>query len=390
MSRQPESLMKVKARESVPNRANEGSLPVRGRDIPDSSGQDYAGDGLPLFYRVLIINVLVVLLGGLAGTYLAYQLSGLLKFDVATHFLLIGATFLVASIVNLLLLRFAFAPLTHMKNLVRDVRSGNTRARAKVQDIRDPDFAEFGLALNAMLDEIEAKAAVIEADRDRIVHLTRLALSAEEAERKRIARELHDDTGQMLSALLLRLERMLSDDSLPGHTRSALAELKDNTQHSLHELRRLMLELRPAILDDLGLVPAIRWLIKERVHPHQIETRIEEEGMEDVRLNPEVETALFRIAQEGLSNVVRHSQAYKARVSLVNDGHSVQLTIADDGTGFDMQSVRERAAGEGRLGIFGMDERAGLLGGTLTIESQSGEGTMGTRLVARIPLEVAG
>ena len=295
----------------------------------------------------------------------------------------------MASIVNLLLLRFAFAPLTHMKNLVRDVRGGNTRARAKVQDIRDPDFAEFGLALNAMLDEIETKAAVIEADRDRIVHLTRLALSAEEAERKRIARELHDDTGQMLSALLLRLERLLADDTLPASTRTALAELKDNTQHSLHDLRRLMIELRPAILDDLGLVPAIRWLIKERVHPHQIEALIEEEGMEDVRLNPDVETALFRIAQEGLSNVVRHSGASRAEVSLVNDGRLVCLTITDNGTGFDMKSVREGAAGEGRLGIFGMDERAGLLGGTLTIESQNGDVQPGTRLVARIPLEAA-
>ncbi len=337
---------------------------------------------LPLYYKVLIINALVILLGAVIGTFSAWMLSGVIRFQPSTHFLLIGTTITTVAVINVMLLRYAFQPLNALKLVVREVRSGDTTARADAASYHDPDFAEFGLALNSMLGEIQANAATIEADKNRIRALTGKVISAQEQERKRIARELHDDTGQLLTALILRTERLSRMEGCSGDVQEQLLQLKSQAEQTLTEVRRIMLELRPAILDDLGLIPAVRWYLHERVEREGIAAKLEANDLEDDRLDPEIETAVFRIIQESLTNIIKYAKANQAAVTIEREGNLLTVRIKDDGKGFDTKEATERAAGTGSLGLFGMEERAALLGGRLEITS----GDSGTIVQATIPL----
>lgn len=143
-----------------------------------------------------------------------------------------------------------------------------------------------------------------------------------------------------------------------------------------------MLELRPAILDDLGLIPAVRWYLHERVEREGIAAKLEANDLEDDRLDPEIETAVFRIIQESLTNIIKYAKANQAAVTIEREGNLLTVRIKDDGKGFDTKEATERAAGTGSLGLFGMEERAALLGGRLEITS----GDSGTIVQATIPL----
>ncbi len=204
----------------------------------------------------------------------------------------------------------------------------------------------------------------------------RRVVEAQELERTRLARELHDETGQALTSMLLGLksleDRIDSDDS-----RAAAAELRELMVTTLRDVRRLAVELRPAALDDFGLVPALQRL-RDTVG-EQSEAAVEVESRLDVeRLPPELETALYRIAQEALTNVVKHASATHVHIALNQHQRTVTLTVQDDGRGFE--SGAARPAG---LGLVGMRERVALLGGWLTVESGTGAGTM---LRAELPL----
>ena len=204
----------------------------------------------------------------------------------------------------------------------------------------------------------------------------RRVVEAQELERTRLARELHDETGQALTSMLLGLksleDRIDSDDG-----RAAAAELRELMATTLRDVRRLAVELRPAALDDFGLVPALQRL-RDTVG-EQSGAAVEVESRLDVeRLPPELETALYRIAQEALTNVVKHASAKHVRIALSQHQRTVTLTVQDDGRGFE--SGDARPAG---LGLVGMRERVALLGGWLTVESGTGAGTM---LQAELPL----
>ncbi|MCC6484973.1 MAG: sensor histidine kinase [Armatimonadetes bacterium] len=338
---------------------------------------------LPLYYRVLIINLAVVVLGGVIGSFGAWLLSYVLSFSTVTHFMLIGGTIAIVAAVNLVLLRYAFAPLNALKILVRDVRAGDLRARADATSYHDPDFAEFGQALNAMLEALEQKSETIEADKNRIRALTARVIGAQEEERKRVARELHDDTGQLLTALILRIDRLIQEEDCSEHASGQLLQLKEQAQSTLKELRRVMLELRPAVLDDLGLVPAVRWYLNERVEHEGIRTELDEDGLEEERLSSDLEITVFRIIQESLTNIVKHAKASHVRVSLRRNGGVLNVLIEDNGCGFDTARVADRAAAESHLGIFGMEERAALVNGELNIRSSN----TGTLVQAAIPFQ---
>lgn len=338
---------------------------------------------LPLYYRVLLINCMVILLGGVVGSFGAWLLSHVLSFSTVTHFVLIGGTIAIVAAVNLVLLRFAFAPLNGLKTLVKDVRAGNLCARADAASYGDPDFAEFGQAMNDMLEELEQNSRIIEADKNRIRALTARVIRAQEEERKRIARELHDDTGQLLTALILRIDRLSRTEGCPPEAAAQLTQLKDQAQNTLTELRRVMLELRPSILDDLGLVPAVRWYLHERVEREGIRTALREDGLEEERLDADTETTAFRIVQESLTNIIKHAQASSVEVSLNRRDGMLKVQVADDGRGFDTARMAEEATTESHLGIFGMEERAMLVGGELKIQSSMA----GTVVQADIPLE---
>jgi signal transduction histidine kinase len=208
--------------------------------------------------------------------------------------------------------------------------------------------------------------------------LLRKVITAQEDERKRIARELHDETSQGLAVLAMGIEA--AQDALRAGKAPRLDEVKSLAVRTLEDVHRLILDLRPSVLDDLGLLSAIRWYAERQLEARGIAVRCE---FGDIpRLPPEMETALFRMCQETMSNVARHAQATAVLVQVGVEGDALVIDIEDDGKGFDHEAAARR---EGRRpwGLLGIRERAEILGGTVRIESAPGQGT---QVAVRIPL----
>jgi signal transduction histidine kinase len=205
----------------------------------------------------------------------------------------------------------------------------------------------------------------------------RRVVGAQELERRRLARELHDETGQALTSILLglkSLEDALGDEEQRG---AAVAGLRKLVVATLQDVRRLAVELRPKVLDDFGLVAALERLTESFGEQTEIRVRFES-SLGDERLPPEAETALYRIVQESLTNVVKHAHAHSVSIVLARKPGAVALVIEDDGRGFDVAETRD-----GGFGLEGMRERVGLFGGSLQIESRAGAGAT---IVAEVPL----
>jgi len=208
-------------------------------------------------------------------------------------------------------------------------------------------------------------------------------IAAQEEERRRIARDLHDDTAQALIALSRRIDSLREDlGDLPEAAQRKIEDLKALTDQTLASVRRFSRDLRPSILDDLGLVPALEWLVSENAKRYKITTRLKIQG-EERRLQPEVELALFRIAQEALNNTAKHSQATGAAVELTFGDTWCRLTVSDNGIGFQTPPNISELADRGRMGVMGMYERANLLGGNLYVRTAPGQGT---RITVTVPL----
>ncbi len=211
------------------------------------------------------------------------------------------------------------------------------------------------------------------------------AVAAQEEERKRVARELHDETGQMLTALAAGLggvEETIAQN--PPMAQSQVAALKTVTMRAIDNLRQFVSDLRPSLLDDLGLVPALRWLVKEFHERAHFDAEIQVTGVKE-RLSPQVETVLFRIAQEALNNVVRHAHATRACVRLELKDHTVTLVVEDNGRGFVADEMLGSRNARRAWGLLGMQERVALVGGNFRIDSELGRGT---RLTVEIPLMI--
>ena len=211
--------------------------------------------------------------------------------------------------------------------------------------------------------------------------LLRKVIGAQEEERKRIARELHDQTCQTLAALGMRCEAALLGGSSLAY-REGLAEARALAQRMLDEVHRVIFDLRPAVLDDLGLVPAIRWLADRHLRPQGITVRYEFGGL-DERLPPETETALFRAVQETVVNVARHARAQNVLIQASRQGDTVE--IEDDGRGFDGAALATADPSGRGLGLLGIRERLELLGGTAEIDAAPG---LGARVLLRAPAGV--
>jgi signal transduction histidine kinase len=222
-----------------------------------------------------------------------------------------------------------------------------------------------------------------EAQRREALHgqLLKQIVSAQEAERQRVARELHDATGQSLTAIGLGLRGVSNTlrqdtDKAAGHLR----QLEGLVAQALDELQRLIADLRPSHLDDLGLPAALRWYAGEVQGRMPLNITVEIDG-EPRPIEPVANTALFRVAQEALTNVVKHAQATSATVRLSYLSEMVRLQVTDDGCGFDIRTQAQRPA----WGLLGMEERATLLGGNVVIQSQPGQGT---RIEMTVPYQV--
>ena len=217
----------------------------------------------------------------------------------------------------------------------------------------------------------------VRAGRERLRALSRRLVEVQEAERRHLARELHDEIGQVLTGLKLSLE--MSKRLAAGKVRASLGEAERLVSDLMVQVRELSLALRPAMLDDLGLLPALLWHIERYTATTRVQAAFEHTGLEG-RFPSDVETAAYRIAQEALTNVARHAGVSEVKVRLWADAATLGLQIEDRGTGFDPGAVL--AAGTSG-GLFGMRERAVLLGGDLRVESAPGGGT---RVTAELPV----
>ena len=221
---------------------------------------------------------------------------------------------------------------------------------------------------------------------DRYQQLSRQMLTAQEEERRKIARELHDDTSQTLSGLAINLQTLIEMAAKAGITNEAFMERLKMTQSLAiqinTEVARLMGDLRPALLDTLGLVPAIRQYAETNLERAGIDVVF---GFDDIgkTMLPDTEVGLFRWAQGAISNIWQHSGAKNVEISLKRDGNSFVLRITDDGRGFDVSLIKSIEEGGRGAGLFSMNERMLLLGGTCTVESRIGHGAIA---VARVPI----
>lgn len=285
----------------------------------------------------------------------------------------IGTVAVVMLVVNLAMDRLVVSRLGRFGGAIKALSAGDLDQKVAIES--DDEIGELARAFNYMAEELHDKEVL----RGRLLNKI---ITAQEDERKRIARELHDETTQALTSLMVGLKALQGATSL-DNVRDTVAQLRTMAAQTLDSLHSLALELRPSVLDDLGLVAALRRYVKDYATSFGLETDFAVVGLEEKRLTPQVETALYRIVQEALTNVARHAQASQVSVLLEQRGNSVIGIVEDDGRGFDVESALASGHLES-LGLRGMQERASLVGGKLTVESTPG---IGTTVFIEIPLD---
>jgi two-component system sensor histidine kinase UhpB len=338
----------------------------------------YAGLlAMPILYKVLFANSLIVMLGAIAGTWVTIETVRSAPdgafYELAIIFALAGIVLSVAA--NYLVLRAAFQPLAVLERAALAVKDGDYSARAFEVTFSDPQVAHLAETFNATLDELER-------DRIELREVASQVVRAQEEERKRISRELHDDTAQILFAQILRITAFKS--SPDASLQEVASLLEEMTVEALEGVRRLALELRPPALDDLGLLAALGELAQRISDQTGIPVDYQAHGPKS-RMPAEMELVLYRIAQEALMNVAKHAHASHAWLELERFQDQIVLTVRDNGIGFDLPSATRRDDRGVGLGLFGMEERAHLVGGTLDIDTAEGRST---RILARIPINL--
>jgi signal transduction histidine kinase len=226
-----------------------------------------------------------------------------------------------------------------------------------------------------------ATSRALELSQERLRALSRRLLEVQEDERRSLARDLHDDIGQVLTALKIQLESLAR--SQKGSLRARVDECVSTTAHALARVRQLSLSLRPLQLDDLGLTAALRSHLDIQAKVGGLKPHFEANDAPQV-VAPEVETACFRVAQEAINNVLRHAQARNLWMRVFTLDGRLGLSIRDDGAGFDLDAARRRAAAGGSLGVVSMEERAALAGGSFELRTAPGQGTV---MLATFPLQ---
>lgn len=242
----------------------------------------------------------------------------------------------------------------------------------------------FTEAERQLLEFFAAQAAIalhnaelfqqVHASRRRLQLLSRQLLQAQEVERRNIARELHDEIGQTLTSVQMNLQA-IEPELAQSPARTRLQETMATLEQTLQQVRSLSLNLRPSVLDDFGLVPALNWLARRQAQAIGLSVEFSADPLTE-RPPVEVETACFRVAQEALTNVIRHAHAKRVLIDLKQVSSELQLSIQDDGVGFDLPAVMRRARNGASLGLLGLKERVLLAGGQIDIESAPGEGTL--------------
>jgi signal transduction histidine kinase len=259
----------------------------------------------------------------------------------------------------------------------------------RVSTLGADEITNLGIAFNLMASSIERYTKEREAlvgelkDKEAVrQELLKKVISAQEDERKRISRELHDETSQSLTSLIIGL-KLLSELDAPAKSPNMALELKDLASSTLQEVHRLAVELRPTVLDDMGLIPAVERFVNSFTRQYNIDVDLHVQNKLKKRLPGEIEITLYRIIQEALTNVAKYAEAFNASILLELKHDYANLIIEDDGWGFDADQTLESTLRDNHLGIAGMKERTALLRGEFTIESSPGQGTT---VYVRIPV----
>jgi signal transduction histidine kinase len=264
----------------------------------------------------------------------------------------------------------------------REIEHAITIAMARFDDMME--LRRLNAELQAEIAERKRAEEEVTKHRRDLQSLSAQLINAQEAERKRISQELHDEMGQALTAMSINLaaiEKELPSELAPT-TRERLAETSVLADQTLEQVRELSLDLRPSMLDDLGLVPTLRWYVNRYAQRLKLEVEFEAVDLEE-RLTAEMETVLYRVVQEALTNVARHAQANRVHIHLEHKEFKVHAFVEDDGQGFDLQEVAGREALERGAGLLGIRERVASLGGRFSLWSRPGQGT---RLTIEIPI----
>ncbi|HEX2912876.1 MAG TPA: sensor histidine kinase [Chloroflexia bacterium] len=354
-------------------------------------------DRFSLLQKIFAANMIVILGGATVGSLLTAELAQAGKFNLVSFGIIILLGVLLSGAVSFTILKISFRPFEELQKVLTKIHTGNPRARAALDKINNPDVRQFTTALNQMLNRLEENAHIIQEDQRQLQLMTAQVINAQENERKRIARELHDEASQSLTAMIMGLEAARNNAPAENAVlQQQLGGLKELAAATLEELRKLALDLRPTMLDDLGLVPAVRWLSRGAAERANLEMKLELGDFEEQgRLAPELETCLFRITQESLTNIVKHARATEVQVRLervITDEQQpyeqVRLVVADNGLGFDLAEARAKAYRGGHLGLFDIEERAALLGGKVEILSgKNNPCGAGTRITVLLPVQ---
>ena len=315
---------------------------------------------IPLLWRVSLTTALVLVVATVALA-LAPGVTVSIPIKVSELVVLIcgmGAML----VLSILLVRPAFGPLLTVADAMRGWDP--LRPGARVPVVGGPDVATLARTFNEMLDRLEAERR----------ESARQALRVQEGERTRVARELHDEVGQTLTAMMLQIESLAA--KVPEDLRDELDELRETTRLGAADVRRIAVRLRPEALDDLGLPSALSVLATS--FGEHAALRIDRRLQRVAALTEEQELVVYRVAQEALTNVARHARASNVELSLEQNDDDVRLRVRDDGRGLPENALSSAT------GIRGMRERAMLIGAHLSISARE---RGGTELVLRVPLD---
>jgi signal transduction histidine kinase len=320
----------------------------------------------------------VPLLGKLAGANLLIVVAALIGVAAERRMpvpgsvvSILGVTLALSLSVNLVLVYVALRPLSDLEQAAARVSAGDLEARVAPSILADRDMARVGTTLNALLDRLTE-------DRARARQLAAQVISAQDEERARVARELHDSTAQILTAVMLQLGAA-ARESTSEPLSARIATLRELAAEALEEVRSMSHTMHPRVLDDLGLAAALQWLARQTRAQEPLDVRVVVDDGGPL-IPADRASVLYRVAQEALRNAARHADARNVEVRLRCERLAATLEVSDDGKGFDVRLAEERRPG---MGLFSMRERVALVDGRLVVTSSAGRGT---RVTATVPL----
>ncbi len=290
---------------------------------------------------------------------------------------------LVAIFIGLILTIFLTGrltkPIRELARVTGAITGGDFTQRAYVKS--NDEMGRLAGAFNSMADYLHRLMTELKQKEEARTHLLQKVIVAQEEERKRIARELHDETGQTLTSLMIGL-KSLAENCPSAAQECRVEDMRAVVKTTIGEIHRLAVELRPSILDDMGLIPALEKYVADFQAAHGLDVDLHVGWGSGSRVPHAIEVTVYRIVQEALNNIAKYAQAENVSVIVTRDDNGLEAIVEDDGKGFDVEEIMSNTESN-KLGLHGMRERASLVGGTFTIESSAGHGTT---IYVRIPL----